>query len=154
MKKVIYYGVFFDEKESEKLYLVEENSLDKKAKDLHVTFRYFPFPNERINDVVGKEITLKVIGYGNNGRNSAVLVEIPESFKRYYRHRYRDNGENTPIVPHITLSLSNDSTPKESRLLDFNVLEKPIAVTGKFGYYVSEIIDGEKKACITFEKVW
>ena len=52
------------------------------------------------------------------------------------------------------LSISNDSKPKESRLLDFNKLEKPIAVTGKFGYYVSEIIDKEKKTCITFEKVW
>lgn len=153
MRKIIYYGVFFDEEESKKLYKLDKKPLEKIAKDLHVTFRYFPFPNERINDVVGKEISLKVIGYGNNEKNSALLVEVPSEFKKYYRHRFKKDGNVIFIVPHITLSLSNDSTPKESRDLNFARLNNPITITGRFGYFVSDLIDNEKKTSIVYEEV-
>lgn len=153
MKKVIYYGIFFDEEESRKLYTLDDNPLAVKAKNLHVTFRYFPFPNERINDVVGKEIILKVIGKGNNRRNSGLLIEIPYEYRKYYRHRYKKDGEIIRIIPHLTLSLSDDSTPKETRDIEFDSLREPIMVKGRFGYFVSEYIDGEKKTYITYEEV-
>ena len=153
MQKVIYYGVFFDEEESKKLYALDETPLERLSKDLHVTFRYFPFLNERINDVVGKEVNLKIIAKGNDGRNSGLLVEIPESYKKYYRHRYKKDGQIIRIIPHITLSLSNDSTPKETRNINFTPIDEPVEVKGKFGYYVSKYIDGKKELKIVYEKV-
>lgn len=153
MKKIIYYGVFFDEEESKKLYALDDNPLDRISKDLHVTFRYFPYPDERINDVVGEEVELKVIGKGNNGRNSGLLVELPYEYKKYYRHRFKQNGKNIRIIPHLTLSLSEDSTPKETRDVKFELLSEPVKVKGRFGYYVSEFINGKKELSITFEKV-
>ena len=153
MKKVIYYGVFFDDEQSKKLYSLDDNPLDRISENLHVTFRYYPFPNERINDVVGKEIELKVIGKGNDGRNSGLLIEIPEEYKKYYRHRYKKDGEIIKIIPHLTLSLSNDSTPKETRDIEFNPIDEPIVIKGKFGYYVSEYVDDKKELKIVYEKV-
>ncbi len=95
MSRILYYGIFFDENSKKiisslDIIFFDENSkkiisrldinkLDVEPEYFHITFRYLPNKDERINDVVGEEYTLKIIGSANNGKNSGVLIEIPKN---------------------------------------------------------------------------
>lgn len=60
---------------------LDVNKLEVVPKNFHVTFRYLPKEDEKINDVVGKWFTLRIIGVANNGKNSGALIEIPNDIK-------------------------------------------------------------------------
>lgn len=68
-------------------------------------------------------------------------------------HRYEKDGKEIPIIAHMTLSISNDSKNRYTRDLDFKMLDKPIEVTGRFGYLIEEVPDDKTSRYITFEKV-
>lgn len=153
MDRILYYGIFFDESTKKIISNLDINKLDVVPDNFHVTFRYLPDRNERINDVVGKEFILKIIGIANNGKNSGVLIEIPQEIKKYYLHRYEKDGKEIPIIPHMTLSISKDSKNRYTRDLDFKMLDNSINVKGKFGYLIEEVPDDKTSRYITFEKV-
>ncbi len=142
MSRILYYGIFFDD-------------ISKKiiSNDFHVTFRYLPNKDERINDVVGRKYTLKIVGIENNGKNSGVLIEIPDEIKKYYLHRYEKDGKEIPIIPHMTLSIAENSKNRYTRDLDFKTLDEPIEITGRFGYLIEEVPEDKTSRYITFEKV-
>ena len=112
-----------------------------------------PNDEERVNDVVGKWFDLKIIGAQNNGKNSGLLIEIPNDIKKYYIHRYEKDGKEIPIIPHITLSIPNDSKNRYTRDLNFKKLDKPVVVKGRFGYCIEKVLDDKTSRYITFEKV-
>ena len=117
----IYWGIFFPGHEF-------ETSLEKPVEDKHVTFGFkTPMPA----DILGKPATVAVTGYGNDGRNEALMVDF-ESW-------CWDIFELS--VPHVTLSTSTDGKPVDSANLEFDVWEwdKCYDVEGVFGYF-----DGEK----------
>ncbi len=153
MSRILYYGIFFDEASKKIISKLDINKLDVVPDDFHVTFRYLPNKNERINDVVGQKYTLKIIGLKNNGKNSGGLIEIPDEIKKYYLHRYEKDGKEIPIIPHMTLSISKDSKNRYTRDLDFKMLDKPIEVSGRFGYLIEEVPDDKSSRYIIFEKV-
>lgn len=153
MSRILYYGIFFDNETKNKISSLDVNKLDIPVKDLHVTFRYLPNSDERINDVVGKGYFLKIIGIANDGKNSGVLIEIPKEIKKYYIHRYEKEGKEIPIIPHLTLSISKGSKNRYTRDLEFKSLDEPITICGRFGYCIEEIPDDKTTRYITFEEV-
>lgn len=117
----VYWGIFFPGHEF-------ETSLEKPVEDKHVTFGFkTPMPA----DLLGKSATVSVTGYGNDGRNEALLVDFESWCWDIF-------GLS---VPHITLSTSTDGKPVDSANLEFDVWEwdKCYDVEGVFGYF-----DGEK----------
>lgn len=153
MERILYYGIFFDEETKKIISSLDINKLDVVPKDLHVTFKYLPDANKRINDVVGKSFPLKIIGIANNGKNSGVLIELSEEVKKYYDHYYVQDGKVINIIPHLTLSISKDSKNMYTRDLDFKMLKEPITITGTFGYCIEPIPDDKNSRYITFKKV-
>ena len=152
MSRILYYGIFFDENSKKIISRLDINKLDVEPEYFHITFRYLPNKDERINDVVGEEYTLKIIGSANNGKNSGVLIEIPNEIKKYYLHRYEKDGKEIPIIPHMTLSIMNDAQNRDTRDLNFKMLNNPIEVKGKFGYCIEEVPDDKTSRYITFKK--
>ena len=96
-----YQGVFFDEETCNKLLALQKRSLEKPITDMHITFHYGiiqRYPDELIE----RDIPIRIIGYACDGNNSGFLVELPEEFKHFYRN-YDSNHHEKP--PHITASL-------------------------------------------------
>lgn len=153
MERILYYGLFLDEESKNKIEKLDKNKLDIVTKDFHVTFRYLPNSDERINDIVGKEFSLEIIGIANNGKNSGVLIEIPNELKKYYIHRYEEDGKEIPIIPHLTLSISKKSKNRYTRDLDFKPLNERVTIKGKFGYCIEQIPDDKTSRYITFKEV-
>ena len=119
----VYWGIFFPGQEF-------ETSLEKPVKDKHVTFGFkTPMPA----DLLGKPATVSVTGYGNDGRNEALLVDFEPWCWDIFEFSVSD--------PHVTLSTSTDGKPVDSANLEFDVWEwdKWYDVEGVFGYF-----DGEK----------
>ncbi len=153
MGRILYYGIFFDEASKKIISKLDVNKLEVVPDDFHVTFRYSPKEDEKINDVVGKWFTLRIIGVANNGKNSGALIEIPNNIKKYYIHSSEKDGKEIPIIPHITLSISNDSKNRYTKDLNFKKLDKPVVVKGRFGYCIEKVPDDKTSRYITFEKV-
>ena len=153
MSRILYYGIFFDEESNALISKLDTKKLDIVPDYFHVTFRYLPNNDERINDVVGKEFELKIIGIANNGKNSGVLIEIPNNIKKYYINRYEENGKEISVISHMTLSISSDSKNRYTRDLDFKPLKEPIKVRGRFGYCIENVLGDKTSRYVTYKKV-
>lgn len=126
--KIIYYGLFLTP-ESESLLLQKESLLEKPVSDLHVTFSFKP--SENLPDyIIGKTFPIRVIGSGRNENNHGFEVDIPSELDAYYTGAEKK---------HITVSLSEDGKPLDSKHLDFHPIE-PFTVYGTMGYYISKKI--------------
>ena len=96
--------------------------LDKVIGWQHVTYG---FKTEYPEDIHGKPVDVKVVGYGNDGQNEAYLVMLPKWTKDIY------SGSD---VKHITLSVAHGAKPVDSCKLTFEPLE-PFILEGVFGYF-------------------
>lgn len=76
-----YAGLFFDKENTEIIFSKECSPLSKTRDFLHCTFKYHPQSDEIFNDIVGKYFDIYLIGYGNDGKNSAFLVDIKGNLK-------------------------------------------------------------------------
>lgn len=112
----IYWGIFVNNMGGQ---------LEKVVQNQHVTFG---FREEYPEWVHGKSVEMTIVGYGNDGKNEAYLVELPDSIMDIY------DGANRP---HITLSVSSDGRPVDSWKLDFKPIQ-PRPVMGTFGYFDKE----------------
>lgn len=113
----VYWGIFFDN--SDFPWHVHE----KPTKDKHVTFGYkVPCPM----DLVGNEVSVKVIGYGIDDDNEAYEVSIPDELADIYEGA---------MPAHITLSVSGNGLPVNSRNLPFWELDEPFSLAGTIGYF-------------------
>ena len=125
MGKILYIGCFFDPEKLEKaLAGCQRTPLSQKIEVPHVTFAFRPetVPAE----LFGTAVTVRAVGYGNDGANEALAVEflaVPEGLEAL--------ASRIP-VPHITLSVSKTGKPVNSRYLTFTPME-PITLTGRFG---------------------
>lgn len=125
---ILYYGLFFDQTEAQKLF-DQKNSgelLERKIPDPHVTFAFKPKP-EQIPpaELIGKTFPVRVIGIGKDANNQGYLVEIPQELEQYY---------HSPAPKHITLSISKTGKAVDTKNLNFKNLQAPFSVVGKFGY--------------------
>ena len=123
----LYIGCFFD---VDRLWAAVEpiapRRLERPIRAPHVTFVYRP---EQVNTrLFGREVTVQVIGYGNDGRNEGLQVEVltgdPE---------LQTLARRIP-VPHITLSVSHEGRPVDTARIAFSPVE-PFRLTGRFGGY-------------------
>lgn len=124
-----YQGIFLNEETQKKLVQLQENGLSDIVNDMHITFNFgelYKFPDELMN----KEIALKLIGYASDGKNSGFQVELPEELKSYYKNK---NGA------HITVSLGEVDGVKgkavDTGTMNFEEID-PVEISGKLGYFV------------------
>ena len=112
----IYWGIFVENMGGQ---------LENVIKNQHVTFG---FRTEYPEEMNGLSIPITIIGYGNDDKNEAYLVELPKSVMDIY------GGADKP---HITLSVSSDGKPVDSWKLNFQFIQ-PRTVLGTFGYFDKE----------------
>ncbi len=131
MNKILkgYQGIFFDKETELKLVELQKKGLRDIVKDMHITFKFGEldkFPDELMN----KEIALKLIGYASDGRNSGFQVELPEELNKYYKNKN---------VAHITVSLGEvdgvKGKPVDTGKMNFEQID-PIEISGQLGYFV------------------
>lgn len=134
---VIYEGIFFDDEVAELIYSLDEKKLDELIKNIHCTFKFRPQYQEIFDDIVGKEFTVLLIGYGNDGANSGFQIQLPEELHPYYIN-YENNNPQIWKVPHITSSIAYGAKPINTKNLTFKALDKPIRIKGRFGYWVKD----------------
>ncbi len=118
-----YEGLFFDKATINKLLSYDFNKLEIINKDLHVTMRRFPKKENK--ELFGKKYQIKVIGYGTDNQNSGLLIELPHNLLPYYENLDK-NG--SIIKPHITTSMSLGASQKNTKNLDFKLLDNPFYV--------------------------
>lgn len=125
MRQFLYTGCFFKKR---KLFravaALRTTPLEKESAFPHVTFAFAPDEVDR--SLFGKQILVRVTGYGSDGRNEGVRVElscgdpaIAETIAQIE-------------VPHITLSVSADGAPFNTRFLTFHDVP-PIDLVGTYG---------------------
>ena len=127
--KYQYIGVFIPNEEIyEKVTEIGER-LSKLIKYPHVTFKYKP---DAVNEsLFGEEIEIKIIGYGNDGINEGLKVEL------YTTNHNLQSMIDEIEVPHITLSISDDGKAVNTRFLCFKDIE-PFTIIGKFSGYMKD----------------
>jgi len=62
---------------------------------------------------------------------------LPEELKDYYIN-YDEQNPMALKVPHITASLAEGAKASNTKNLSFKLLEKPVMLVGKFGYWIKE----------------
>ena len=142
-----YEGIFFDNATEEFIHSLENPQLPVVNDEIHCTFKYHPNDDEIFDELVGKEIEVLIIGYGNDGQNSGFEIQLPDDIIPYYIN-YVDGYPDKLIKPHITSSLAVGAKASKTRDLVFQRLERPIKVKGVFGYWIKN--DNEEH--ISFEK--
>jgi hypothetical protein len=111
-----YLGAFISPAElTDKINIKGAYRLDRIIANPHVTFEFKPDQANR--SLFGKKISLKVTGYGNDGKNEGLRVEI-----------FTDDPDLCEMakriaLPHITVSVSSDSEPVRTRYIEFFPIE-------------------------------
>jgi hypothetical protein len=137
---VRYEGLFLDKESVQLVKAIEPVNLGFQNDEIHITFKYKPSVEETFDEIVGRVYELKVIGYGNDGKNSGFQVELPDELLPYYIN-VDENGNLKP--PHITVSLAEGAKAKDTAFLDFVPLT-PFTIKARFGYWT-------KKGRLSFE---
>lgn len=123
-----YIGCFFDYAELFDLIKdIRVNPLKNEKQKPHVTFKYKP---DTINtDLFGEEISVNIIGYGNDGENEGLLVTLTSESKEL-----TEMIQQIP-VPHITLAVSDNGKAVNTRYLDFTAIE-PRKISGFYNGHI------------------
>ena len=144
--KYIYTGVFFDLSELSNKFAayIGEEKLSHIIDNPHVTFTFKP--NGIKADLLGESVRFRVVGYACDGKNQGLKVDVvsmPSSLESEY---------NTIKTPHITISVSEDGRPVDTGRLDFEKVEIPFEIVGKYGVFTNDGILLENPNEITVEK--
>lgn len=133
--QIIYTGLFADPNE---LYSSFPPHLSHKIRDPHVTVSYRPEANKVFLDALGSKAKIHAVGYGNNGVNEGLLVEVtaenPTIQKTLEERVAPDHrtGELNKVPMHITLSIAEGAEAVNTKYLDFMPLDNPIDLTASF----------------------
>lgn len=132
--QIIYAGLFIN---PEDLYDKFPPSLSHKIRDPHVTTAYHPGVEKLFLDSLDSGAAIRAIGYGNDGKNEGLLVEVladdPAIQKTLIeRTAQNSNGELKPTPMHITLSIAEGAEAFSTRNLHFEPLSTPIELTGHY----------------------
>jgi hypothetical protein len=124
----IYIGCFVDrETLLQAVDPIRETPLSCTIEAPHVTFAFRPKWVDR--SLFGSSIELALVGYGNDGENEGVLVELLQASPEV-----RTLFDQIP-VPHITLAVSETGKPVDTKDLLFHPIS-PVVITGTFGGYL------------------
>ncbi len=99
--------------------LATPKSLDILS-DPHVTLAYLPTEEQKhvLDQYVGQEFTVTVIGYGNDGQNEGYMVRLPNDLPYFNK-----------ATPHITISVKKGANPVNTGYIAFEPI-KPFELTG------------------------
>lgn len=102
------------------------NPLENDIQYPHITFAFKPYSVDRT--LFGEEIKVVITGYGNNGVNEGLRVEL-----------FSNNIVIQEMIdhidqPHITVAVSNEGKPVNTKDLTFASV-RPIILIGKYGGY-------------------
>ena len=122
-----YIGCFFSPKYfHERIKGIRADALENDIKAPHITFKYQP---EEVNkSLFGRLLHVTIVGYGNNGVNEGLKVTVSSQDPEL--QAMIDQIE----VPHITIAISDNGKPVNTRYLVFHEIE-PISIIGRFGGY-------------------
>lgn len=126
-QRTLYNGLFVN---PEELYQKVPPTLENPIKYPHVTFNFKPDTSELRLSELGSGTKIRAIGYGNDGKNEGLLVEV-ETDDPVIKQAYE-----ALETPHITLSVSEDGQAKDTINLEFKPLETPIEIAGKYGLFL------------------
>lgn len=98
----------------------DRTELASETRKPHLTFSSTSIPDNDGMNING----FKVIGYGNDGKNEGLLVEIPAG-----RFHGIHNANNS-IHAYITLSLAKGANVNDTAKLDFKPLDTPFILNG------------------------
>ena len=141
---VLYQAIFFDKNNIERLVNMQGEKLENVQELMHCTFGFCP-SEEQINkfsQILGRIITLKVIGYGSDGKNSGFEVELSPELEEVYANATRKGNK---IRPHITVSMAAGAKAKDTATLQFSPLEEPFEIVGIAGYIEQDKGNGTKQ---------
>jgi hypothetical protein len=113
LTNVIYFGLFFETSD------LPTPTLKRVVHNPHITFEFKPttLPEEIIFEI----FSVKVIGYGNDGQNEGLLIELPSDLKKYYK------GQS---VVHITLSTDKKGKPVDTGKIPYKLFPNSFEVEG------------------------
>lgn len=132
-----YEGIFFEGETEDFIHSLEKEQLPLVNDIIHCTFKYHPGENEIFDELAGKEIQVLLTGYGFDGKNSGFELQLPDEMMKYYIN-YNDENPGVLNKPHITASLTEDTKASKTKNLHFEPLPEPVAITGRFGYWIKE----------------
>jgi hypothetical protein len=124
---VIYTGAFIDIATLHKTIKVG-NRLEKLIENPHVTFQFRP--ETAPTSLFGEKVCVKVVGYGNDGKNEGLKVEV------FANNQMLSKMAKEILVPHITISVSADGKPVDTAKLTFHPI-KPFFLEMTFGAFTS-----------------
>lgn len=105
--------------------------LSKQIACPHVTLGYMP--KDAHEGQFGESVEMRVVGYGNDGQNEGVLVEMMDASNEALTHL----GESV-ACPHVTISVANGAKPVNTRNIRFDPIPEPFGLHGTFGGYTTE----------------
>lgn len=125
----------------------------QKIKDPHITVAYKPDANKLLLDSLGSNAAIRIVGYGNDGQNEGLLVEVvaeDPAIQKALDERValdRKTGETKRVPTHITLSIAEGAKAVDTMNLTFKPLEEPIEIKGTYGFFGKDgdIIYDKKK---------
>ena len=121
----IYVGCFFKYEDFQTAIKdIRKSPLKNDVRDPHITFMYKP--KEVIQSLFGEVIHVTIVGYGNDGTNEGLRVQLKAN-----------NPDiqfmiNNIAVPHITIAVSDEGKPVNTKDLNFESIN-PIKLEGKYG---------------------
>ncbi len=122
---VIYTGAFIDVATLHNAINVG-NRLEKLIENPHVTFQFRP--ETAPTPLFGEKVCVKVVGYGNDGKNEGLKVEV------FADSQMLSKMAKEILVPHITISVSADGKPVDTAKLAFQPIE-PFFLEMTFGAF-------------------
>ena len=124
MDNIRYEGFFLD------LYLMSHLALNSDFKEIahkHITTEYMPKITHK--HLYGKRATFRILGYGFDGINEGLSVELINAENPKLTDLYKGIK-----IPHITLSVRNDGKSVNTANLEFHQVS-PIIIHCTFGGY-------------------
>lgn len=132
-------AVFFDRTTDE--LLGGKAELPKAPETYHVTMGMTnineALANPYLQENLGKNTTIKVIGEGNDGKNQGFAVEVEkeilEGTWKKVTKKIKETGEVKERVPHITLSMAEDGKAVDTGFIDFDKETQHLELQGTLG---------------------
>lgn len=136
--QIVYAGLFFDPEEIYSQF--PQQRLAHRIRDPHVTTAYRPGVDKLFLNHLGSDAIIRVVGYGNDGQNEGLLVEIvaaPQIIKKTLEEQVIPDGAGgyKPFPTHITLSIAEGAKAVNTRNLKFKRLETPVYFTGIYKFF-------------------
>lgn len=135
--QIVYAGLFFD---PEEIYSQFPPNLAHRIRDPHVTTAYRPGVDKLFLNHLGSDAIIRAVGYGNDGQNEGLLVEIvaaPQIIQKTLEEQVIPDGAGgyKPFPTHITLSIAEGAKAVNTRNLKFERLANPVDFTGIYKFF-------------------